>query len=83
MLTGSTGILVLRKCRDFSVLRFGEMDFVAFLLGEIHQSESQGVDCQPTTENQDARTFVTGNQEYIKIGNEATSKIATIVHQKR
>lgn len=26
---------------------------------------------------------VTGNQEYIKIGNEATSKIATIVHQKR
>ena len=27
--------------------------------------------------------FVTGNQEYIKIGNEATSKIATIVHQKR
>ena len=28
-------------------------------------------------------TRVTGNQEYIKIGNEATSKIATIVHQKR
>ena len=28
-------------------------------------------------------TVVTGNQEYIKIGNEATSKIATIVHQKR
>ena len=28
-------------------------------------------------------TGVTGNQEYIKIGNEATSKIATIVHQKR
>ena len=28
-------------------------------------------------------TDVTGNQEYIKIGNEATSKIATIVHQKR
>ena len=27
--------------------------------------------------------IVTGNQEYIKIGNEATSKIATIVHQKR
>ena len=27
--------------------------------------------------------LVTGNQEYIKIGNEATSKIATIVHQKR
>ena len=26
---------------------------------------------------------VTGNQEYIKIGNGATSKIATIVHQKR
>lgn len=29
------------------------------------------------------RNRVTGNQEYIKIGNEATSKIATIVHQKR
>lgn len=29
------------------------------------------------------RILVTGNQEYIKIGNEATSKIATIVHQKR
>ena len=29
------------------------------------------------------RAVVTGNQEYIKIGNEATSKIATIVHQKR
>ena len=29
------------------------------------------------------RKIVTGNQEYIKIGNEATSKIATIVHQKR
>ena len=27
--------------------------------------------------------IVTGNQEYIKTGNEATSKIATIVHQKR
>lgn len=26
---------------------------------------------------------VTGNQEYIKIGNEATSKMATIVHQNR
>ena len=26
---------------------------------------------------------VTGNQEYIKIGNEATSKMATTVHQKR
>ena len=31
----------------------------------------------------DRRRTVTGNQEYIKIGNEATSKIATIVHQKR
>ena len=30
-----------------------------------------------------SKTSVTGNQEYIKIGNEATSKIATIVHQKR
>lgn len=26
---------------------------------------------------------VTGNQEYIKIGNETTSKMATIVHQNR
>ena len=26
---------------------------------------------------------VTGNQEYIKIGNEATSKMATIIHQNR
>lgn len=26
---------------------------------------------------------VTGNQEYIKIGNETTSKMATIVHQNQ
>ena len=54
---GSTGILILRKCRDFSVLRFGGMDFEAFLVGEIHQLESQVIDCQITTENRDARTF--------------------------
>ena len=40
VLTGSASILVLRKCRDFSVLRFGEMDFEVFLLGEIHQLKS-------------------------------------------
>ena len=57
VLTGSARILVLRKCRDFSVLRFGGMDFKTFLVGEIHQLKSQGVDCQTTTENRDARTF--------------------------
>ena len=57
VLTGSARILFLRKCRDFSVLRVGEMDFEAFLVGEIHQLKSQGVDCQTTTENRDARTF--------------------------
>ena len=51
------GILVLYNGLTLSVLRFGEVDFVAFLLGEIHRSESQGVDCQTTTENRDARTF--------------------------
>ena len=40
VLTGSARILFLRKCRDFSVLRVGEMDFEAFLVGEIHRSES-------------------------------------------
>ena len=42
--------------------------------------------CIEELEASDARGIpagVTGNQEYIKIGNEATSKIATIVHQKR
>ena len=29
------------------------------------------------------RAGVTGNQEYIKIGNETTSKMATIIHQNR
>lgn len=40
VLTGSARILVLRKCRDFSVLRFSGMDFEAFLVGEIHQLTS-------------------------------------------
>ena len=40
----SARILVLRKCRDFSVLRFGGMDFEVFLVGEIHRSESQDID---------------------------------------
>lgn len=40
VLTESARIMVLRKCWDFSVLRFGGMDFEAFLVGEIHQSES-------------------------------------------
>ena len=37
VLTESARIMVLRKCWDFSVLRFGGMDFEVFLLGEIHQ----------------------------------------------
>lgn len=55
--TGSTGILVLYNGLTLSVLRFGEMDFEAFLVGEIHQLESQVIDCQTTAGNADARTF--------------------------
>ena len=57
VLTGSAGIYVLYNGLTLSVLRVGEMDFEAFLVGEIHQLKSQGVDCQTTTENRDARTF--------------------------
>ena len=41
---GSTGILVLYNGLTLSVLRFGGMDFEAFLVGEIHRSESQDID---------------------------------------
>ena len=40
VLTGSARIYVLYNGLTLSVLRFGEMDFEVFLLGEIHQSES-------------------------------------------
>ena len=49
----------------------------------MHPADS---DCNAGNQNGeriDVRNGVTGNQEYIKIGNEATSKIATTVHQKR
>ena len=57
LLTGSARIYVLYNGLTLSVLRFGEMDFEVFLLGEIHQLKSQGIECQITTENRDARTF--------------------------
>ena len=40
LLTGSARIYVLYNGLTLSVLRFGEMDFEVFLLGEIHQSEN-------------------------------------------
>ena len=40
VLTGSASIYVLYNGLTLSVLRFGEMDFEAFLVGEIHQLKS-------------------------------------------
>ena len=49
----------------------------------LETDSARGISSSLVSELAAGEYIVTGNQEYIKIGNETTSKMATIIHQNR
>ena len=86
LLRQALGVECARKALAliFLVAQYGQYPGMEVAVPVTRNTECQ---CPPmtigTTGTVPVTLVVTGNQEYIKIGNEATSKIATIVHQKR